>query len=140
MKQTTQSLLLLFIGLFLSSCAYPPNSAMAYNNQGARYAKSGHYDMAIRSFNKALELQPEFAGAYFNKGLAYTHKRMLAKALEQFDLALEINPNYADALDARGLLYLITGTNKDKACVDLKKACEMGVCKAYNLAKKKGDC
>ncbi|VAW75625.1 hypothetical protein MNBD_GAMMA12-2285 [hydrothermal vent metagenome] len=124
----------------LSACASPPNSAMGYNNQGASYAKSGRYDMALKYFNKALEIKPEFAGAYYNKGLAYGHKRMFSKAIKQFDRAIGINPNYADALDSRGLLYLITGKNKNKACADLKKACDLGVCKAFNMAEQKGDC
>ena len=107
---------------------------------GTSYAKSGRYNEALDYFNKALELNPNFAGAYFNKGLAYGHKRKFDQAINNFTRAIEINPNYADALDSRGLLYLITSRNKSQACADIKKACDLGVCKAYKMAKQKGDC
>ena len=43
---------------------------------------------------------------------------------------MEINPTFAEAYNGRGLSYMILG-NKTKACSDLKRACELGVCMDY---------
>jgi len=139
-KRILYVFMLVFSLIIVGCAAYPPNSAMGLNNQGASLVKSGRYTEAINYFNKALELKPRFAGALYNKGLAYSHKRKFEKAINAFNRAIEINPNYADALDSRGLLYLITAKDKQQACVDLNKACDLGVCKAYKMAKRKGDC
>ena len=47
---------------------------------------------------------------------------------------------YADAYYDRGFTYLEKLGDKVKGCADWKKACELGKCGNYNLAKQKGDC
>ncbi|MDT8318179.1 MAG: tetratricopeptide repeat protein [bacterium] len=54
----------------------------AYNREGAAYVKSGNYEGAIASFEKALELDPQNEGANFNR--AYTLQQM-----ERYDEAVE---------------------------------------------------
>jgi tetratricopeptide (TPR) repeat protein len=61
-------------------------------------------------------------------------------AINEFNNAIKLNPNYAEAYDNRGFTYFVKLGNKVKGCADLKKACELGECRNYNLAKQKGYC
>lgn len=54
-------------------------------------------------------------------------------------MAIELNPNDSKAYYNRGNTYNDLG-NKNRACEDWQKACELGNCKEVNLAKKKGLC
>ncbi len=104
------------------------------------YAAKGQYDRAIALFSKALEINPRYAEAYNNRGIAYAKgKGQYEKALSDFLKAIEINPVNADIYDNRGITYERLG-DKEKACSDWKKACQLGSCKAYEAAKRKDDC
>jgi hypothetical protein len=48
----------------------------------------------------------------------------------------------AKAYGNRGIAYIIKSGDKQKACLDWKKACELELesCKIYIFAKEKGDC
>jgi Flp pilus assembly protein TadD len=104
------------------------------------FAKKGHYDRAIALFSKALEINPRYAEAYNNRGIVYAKgKGQNDKAISDFIKAIEINPELADFYDNRGITYERLG-DKEKACSDWKWACQLGSCKAYEAAKRKGDC
>ncbi|MCP4259950.1 MAG: tetratricopeptide repeat protein [Planctomycetes bacterium] len=57
-----------------------------------------------------------------------------------FNKTIELNPKDATAYNNRGFVYLLKLGNKVKGCADLKKACEIGNCRNYNLARQKGYC
>ena len=99
------------------------------------FAEKGNYDRAIALFSKALEINPRYAAAYNNRGVAYAKgKGQYDKAISDYNKAIEINPGLAEAYDNRGITY------KEKACSDWERACQLGLCKAYEVAKRKGDC
>ncbi len=117
-----------------------PRYTEAYNNRGVAYEKKGQFDKAISDFSIALEINPRYAEAYNNRGIAYAKgKGQYEKALSDFLKAIEINPVNADIYDNRGITYERLG-DKEKACSDWKKACQLGSCKAYEAAKRKDDC
>ena len=74
------------------------------------------------------------------KGADFGNKGMLNEVIAEFTRALEINPRYADAYTNRGLAYFVGLGNKVKGCADFRKACELGECGNYNIAKQRGDC
>ena len=117
-----------------------PNYANAYYNRGLAYYNKGQYDRAIEDYNKAIAINPNYANAYNNRGLAYDKKGQHDRAIENYNKVIAINPNHADAYYNRGVTYLVKLGNKEKGCSDLRKACELGQCRNYELAKKKGDC
>ncbi len=102
-----------------------PNSAMAYNNRGAAYARKDQFDQAIADFTKAVEINPRDAMAYNNRGLANVHKGQYGQAISDFTKAIEINPRDAKAYNNRGFAYYYKGEH-DKAWEDVHKAQSLG--------------
>ena len=117
-----------------------PKDAKAYIYRGGAYLGKGQYDQAISEYTKALEINPKDALAYYNRGFVYRDKGQYDEAISDYTKVLEINPKDAGAYDSRGFTYLVKLGNKVKGCADWKKACDLGKCKNYNLAKQKGYC
>jgi tetratricopeptide (TPR) repeat protein len=117
-----------------------PKLAEVYNNRAFAYYTKNQYNQAIRDYIKAIEISPKFALAYNNLGLAYYEKGQYDQAMRKYTKAIEINPKFALAYNNRGFLYFVKLGNKSKGCADFKKACELGECGNYNLAKQKGYC
>lgn len=117
-----------------------PMDATDYSNRGVFFSDRGQYDTAITYFTKAIALDPSLATAYFNRGTAYAEgKDQHDKAISDFSEALEINPRYARACYNRGLSYYHKNLY-DLACSDWERACVLGDCDGYEVAKRKGVC
>jgi Flp pilus assembly protein TadD len=79
-------------------------------------------------------INPRHADAYNNRGVAYAKgKGQYDKAISDFNRAIEINPRNATVYENRGIAYESLG-DKEKACSDWKRACQLGSCKAYKAA------
>jgi len=75
-----------------------PKSALAYISRGVgNYylpaALGGGIDLAIRDFQKAIELNPKSDEAYLWLGLAMRKANRNAEARKAFSKSLELNPN-----------------------------------------------
>ena len=73
------------------------NIALIYNALGFSYAAQEQFDLAIKQYKEALELQPEYPTALNNLGFAYEKKQLTAPALEAYEQALKIDPKNATA-------------------------------------------
>jgi tetratricopeptide (TPR) repeat protein len=51
-----------------------PSSAIAYNNRGVVYAKTGNYQKALADFEYALRINPYYADAVTNRALCASFK------------------------------------------------------------------
>jgi tetratricopeptide (TPR) repeat protein len=60
------------------------------------------YENAIRSYDRAIEINPNYAEAYLNRGIAYRNLKDYQNAIRSYDRAIEINPNDAEAYFNRG--------------------------------------
>ena len=67
-------------------------------------------------------------------------EKLTDQAIKDYTKAIELNPELAEAYDARGFVYFDKLGDKNRGCTDWKKACDLGVCENYNLAKRNGDC
>ena len=76
-----------------------------YNNRGIDYGEKGEYDLAIKDFTKAIELNPEFAEAYNNLGNVYDDKGDFDKAIVNFNTAIKFKSDFVDAYVNRGVAY-----------------------------------
>ena len=111
-----------------------PNYALAYNNRGKVKYKLQDYRGAISDYNKAIVINPNYALAYENRGLAKFYTKDFTSAIDDFTTAININPNDKEAYYGRGLTNILLG-NKNKGCLDLSKAGELGHENAYNTIK-----
>jgi tetratricopeptide (TPR) repeat protein len=114
--------------------------AKAYMNRGNTYYLKGQYDKAISDFTKSIEINEKLARAYNLRGFAYIEKGQWNQAISDHTKAIELRPKEARAYIFRGSVYMVHLGNNKKACSDWKRACELGSCKSYELAKRNGDC
>lgn len=61
-----------------------PLNPVGYSNLGSIYYFAGHWDEAIASYRKALELSPGYIGAHYFSGASYLMKGEVEKAREAF--------------------------------------------------------
>ncbi|MEE9441425.1 MAG: tetratricopeptide repeat protein [candidate division Zixibacteria bacterium] len=117
-----------------------PEYSDAYLNRGIARDRQGMSPQAISDFNRVLDLSPDKAEAYSNRGNAHLNMDLIDKALDDYNKALELNPQLAEAFENRGYLYMVKLNDPEKACADWKKACQLGRCNNYNIARDGGTC
>ena len=78
---------------------------------------------------------PDFPYSYYNLGNLYCLSNDLPEAIVQYTKAIEKYPYIGEAYYNRGLV-LIYLRDKEKGCIDLSKAGEMGIGDAYSVIKK----
>ena len=78
---------------------------------------------------------PQLPFVYYNLGNLYCLSSDLPEAINQYTKSLELYPNLKEAYFNRGLV-LIFLKDKEKGCIDLSKAGELGVEDAYSVIKK----
>ena len=79
-----------------------PDEPFIYNILGILSAHKSAFDESIKSYSKAIELDPNYFEAYNNIGVAYTSWKKIDKAIQNFDKAIKINPLYAEAFNNKG--------------------------------------
>lgn len=86
---------------------YHYNMGLFYLNQ--ENAGLASIDQAIRSFDRALSLNPRFYLALNARGLAYSMKGDLQESLRSYQRCLDVNPNFTEARNNMGTIYLGMG-------------------------------
>ena len=95
-----------------------------YNNRGIDYGEKGEYDLAIKDFTKAIELEPDYVPAYNNRGVVYRSKDEHDLAIEDCNTAIELKSDYAEPYNNRGISYSNKG-KIDRAIVDYNIAIQL---------------
>jgi tetratricopeptide (TPR) repeat protein len=93
------------------------------------------YSDAIADLEEAAALVPGFPYFYYNLGNLYCLSSQLVRSIENYDKAIQAWPQMGDAYFNRGLV-LIYLKDKEKGCIDLSKAGELGVADAYGVISK----
>ncbi|TLX76622.1 tetratricopeptide repeat protein [Labilibacter sediminis] len=95
------------------------------------------YDLIEKDLLKVIELKPDFEFAYYNLGILECIKKNYAGAIINYNKAIKLNPFFAEAYFNRGLtrIYL---KQDEEGTLDLSKAGELGLYKAYNVIKRYG--
>jgi len=102
-----------------------------FNFLGVAYYKSGNFDLALRNYRNALELDHNYAAVFNNIGSLYLTAFLKNKdakayglAIENFNKAIDLDPNIFSAYNGRGAAYLY-GNKIKKAIADWQKAIEI---------------
>jgi Tfp pilus assembly protein PilF len=82
----------------------PPEDALACNHRGRELLRSGQFDQALASFDRAIALQPDFAQALNNRGNVLFEMERFEEALASFDRAIALKADFAQAFYNRGLV------------------------------------
>ena len=95
-------------------------------------SRSYDYSAAISDMNHAAALYPAFPYTYYNLGNLYCLSGDMPEAIMQYTKAIDLYPRLGEAYYNRGLV-LIYLKDKEKGCLDLSKAGELGLDEAYSV-------
>ena len=87
-----------------------------------------HY-AALEDYSKALDIAPKNHLLFYNRGLTYANLQLLTQAINDFNNSIKIKPDFGPGYGDRGMAFYELD-QKDKACVDFKKAADL----EYKLA------
>ena len=93
------------------------------------------YTDAIEDMKQAVEIIKDIPYLYYNLGNLYCLSSEHINSIENYTKAIELYPMMGDAYFNRGLV-LIYLKDKEKGCIDLSRAGELGVQDAYGVIKK----
>ena len=93
------------------------------------------YSEAIADMKSAVETVPDMPYFHFNLGNLYCLSAEHISSIESFTRAIELYPYMGDAYFNRGLV-LIYLKDREKGCIDLSRAGELGVQEAYSVINK----
>ena len=85
---------------------------------------SGRYSDAVKSYDRAIEINPDFSEAWYNRGIALTELGRYTDAVTSYDKAVEINPDFPEAWYNRGIALTELGRYTD-AVTSYDKAVEI---------------
>jgi protein O-mannosyl-transferase len=117
---------------FNSSLRINTDNAKSYSNRANIKIFMQSYKEAIEDFNQAIQIENENPEYFSNRGIAYYYLQDFPAAIDDFDKAIAMDPQNSDAYFNRAMVYLITN-NQEKACIDLKKASQLGHNKSKDL-------
>ena len=93
------------------------------------------YSEVLEDLNFAIELNPQLGIAYYNRGNVKCMSKDFTGAITDYTYSLKVGPELPQAYYNRGLT-LIYLKEKEKGCIDISKAGEMGIEDAYVVLKK----
>ena len=100
-----------------------------------RVDRNYDYSEAIADMKEAIRILPDIPYLYFNLGNLCCLSGNMVEAIENYDRSVSIYPYMGDAYYNRGLA-LIFLKDKEKGCIDLSRAGELGVADAYSVISK----
>ena len=97
--------------------------------------RSYDYSAAIADMEHAAALAPDFAYSYYNLGNLYCLSNQFPESIQSYTKALALYPYLAEAYYNRGLIQIYL-RDKEKGCLDISTAGELGIQDAYSVIKK----
>jgi tetratricopeptide (TPR) repeat protein len=101
-----------FLALTLAALPVPAQDSgdgETFFNSAVIHLREGRVDLAVTSFERAVDANPK--NPYFRKGLgqAYAARRDWKDAIKQFREALELNPYFVDVRNDLGTALILAG-------------------------------
>ncbi|MCI0528199.1 MAG: tetratricopeptide repeat protein [Nitrospira sp.] len=95
--------------LWSYAASLPAAGFRAHVNLGTAYEREGRLELAIQSYEKALEIAPDFFATHYNIALVYQKLGKTGLAIVHYQAALQINPIFPTAYHGLGMAYITTG-------------------------------
>jgi tetratricopeptide (TPR) repeat protein len=115
---------LLIVGAFYLTL---PAIARIYNNKrGVQFYQSGDLPAAIRSYERAISLDPGYAVAHYNLASAYEDVLEYDKSVGEYRVAVRLDPRFHYAYNNLAHLYLSYRKDYTGALKILTEAIELG--------------
>lgn len=76
------------------------NIAVAHRLRAVAYVKKGNSDLAIKDYDKLIDLYPKNANSYFNRAIAYEKSGNARLAASDYRRVLSLRPNDKYAIEA----------------------------------------
>ncbi len=108
------------------------NQGVARARVGDNVSKTYDYGEAISDMEEAASIVSDIPYIHFNLGNLYCLSSRLVESIGSYSKAIELYPMMGDAYYNRGLV-LIYLKDKEKGCIDLSHAGELGVKDAYSV-------
>ena len=94
------------------------------------YDSRDDYDLAIKDYNTAIELNPSFAFAYRNRGVTHEKEGKIDLAINDYNKVIELNPNSSHAYSDRARAY----RNKRETALAIKDYRKSTELNPYNVS------
>lgn len=120
--------------------ALNPNDREAFVNRGNIKLQRSDAKAALSDYDRAVTISPTYAGGFYGRARAKSALGDHAGSVADYTKTIEFNPNHAEAYDNRGYALMLRLSKPEQGCPDWKRACELGRCANYNLAKTRKMC
>jgi tetratricopeptide (TPR) repeat protein len=94
------------------------------NNRGIAYQNLGKNDLALKDYQRVIDMDPNHPQSYGNRGNVYDTTGNFEKAIADYTRGIELKSDYTDAYYNRAWVYL-KQKNYHAAAGDLKKLLEL---------------
>ncbi|HEX7344006.1 MAG TPA: tetratricopeptide repeat protein [bacterium] len=120
------------INVYTEALQSRPNAKELYRARGYSYAENKQYDLALKDFSKAIELDSTDLGAYLGRASTYNSVSLEDKAIADYDHILQLDPKNSRAYSQRALIYK-KQDEIDLALKDYLKAIELDPKDRYSI-------
>ncbi len=110
--------------LWVATGKTSPSSPNTHNNLGDMYGRHGDKEVAIKEFQKAIELKPNYADAYHNLANTYRETNQIDLALVNYQKAIDYNPNLWQSYQNMAAIYF-NRRQYEKALENMQKAVQI---------------
>ncbi len=94
-----------------------------YQTRADEHGGKGEYELAVKDYSRAIELDSRNSGAYLKRGQAFANNKSYDLAMLDYDKTLELSPKESAAYFNRGGIHEKRG-NLESAMQDYQKAIE----------------
>lgn len=111
LKKNSVKHVFLFITMFLLSFSCynvtfgADKDAQNHNKLGMDYLDKEQYDLALKEFNLAIQIDPDYAEAIKNRGNVYFFQNKFEAALKEYLKAISVDPGYWNAYNNAANAY-----------------------------------
>lgn len=100
---------------------------ISYVNRGDLFMQLHDTSKALEDYHKAIKVDSNYFDAYLKRALLYKDLGDSKKALADFDKSIQLNPTSPFPFVNRGYLKKESLNDKEGACMDFRKAEELGL-------------